>query len=298
MTAHLLIPALDLKNPVTFSSKIVQEILQKEIGFQGLIITDALNMKALSRYYMPEDTAINAYLAGHDLLLYGDHINPNIDKILKEDVPKAIENMKKAFQEHKLDEDTLNKKVSKIMNAKEELGLFKNRMVAESGIKNLCSSEALRLNQKLFDEAITMVRNEQNLLPLLLSKKTACLKLGSDEQDIFNTSYTTFTEKNVKNLLSSLNTFNNVIICLTTNIKKPPFTIPQETMQLLEEINKKTPTIIIVFDTPYLLKDLTNFQTVIMAYENDQCAKISAFKLLFNKTNVAKGVLPINITKN
>jgi beta-glucosidase-like glycosyl hydrolase len=294
MTAHLLIPSLDLKNPATFSYKIVSDILQKEIGFNGLVITDALNMQALSRYYTTEDIALNAYIAGHDLLLYGDHIAPNVDKILKEDVPKAIIAMKKAFQEKKLDEKLLDKKVKKIFDAKTQLKLFDNRFTSTKNI-SFCTTEALKLKQQLFDEAITIVRDDEHLIKTGFTKKTACLKLGYDNEDIFDTTCTCFTEKNLALLMSSLSQFDKVIICLTTNIKKPPFSIPQTTLSIVEALKAKIPTIVVVFDTPYLLKDLKDFKSVIMAYENDDFAKSSAFKLLKGKILVKDSSLPIKV---
>ncbi len=123
MSAHLFVEALSEEPflPATFSKKIVTELLQNEYGFNGLVITDALNMKALSKKYSPDQTAIKAFLAGHDLLLYGDHIAPNIDQLLRVDIPQAIAAMRSAVEAGEIPEAWIDERVEKILKCKEEL---------------------------------------------------------------------------------------------------------------------------------------------------------------------------------
>ena len=98
MSAHVYVHALAEAAllPATFSKQILSNLLQKDMGFKGLIISDALNMKAVAKISSPARIAVDAFLAGHDLLLYGDHIAPNIDQILRSDLPEAFNALKAA----------------------------------------------------------------------------------------------------------------------------------------------------------------------------------------------------------
>ena len=96
MTAHIKVVNLDDKYPATLSFKIL-DYLKNKMNFKGLIITDALNMKALRDNFSIEDIAYYSYMAGNDLLLYGDHIAPNIDEILQEEIPRAFNKLLKAY---------------------------------------------------------------------------------------------------------------------------------------------------------------------------------------------------------
>ncbi|NGX56491.1 MAG: Beta-hexosaminidase, partial [Candidatus Anoxychlamydiales bacterium] len=102
MTAHIMLPKLD-SVPATMSKFIIQDLLRGYLNFKGLIITDALNMKALTNLYSIEEIAINAHIAGNDILLYGDHINPNIDDIINNQIPRAFRAIKKDYLDKKKD---------------------------------------------------------------------------------------------------------------------------------------------------------------------------------------------------
>lgn len=96
MTAHLLVLEID-DLPASLSRKIIHGILREKWGYEGLVISDALNMRALANHYTPEEIAILALEAGTDILLYGDHIDPNVDEILREIVPRAFKAVKENY---------------------------------------------------------------------------------------------------------------------------------------------------------------------------------------------------------
>jgi beta-glucosidase-like glycosyl hydrolase len=148
MTAHILIKELDAY-PATMSKFFIEELLRGYLNFKGLIITDALNMKALTNIYSIEEIALKSHTAGNDILLYGDHINPNIDDILQNQIPRAFQAIKKAYQDKKLDENFLNEKVKRILKAKDDLSLFKNRFLNEFDEEKLNSKHAYILKEKL-----------------------------------------------------------------------------------------------------------------------------------------------------
>jgi len=141
MTGHLMLPALDPEFPATLSIPIVTDLLQKEWGFQGLVVTDALNMKALSEHYSTGEIAVKALLAGHDLLLYGAHRYDDVHVILSELIPRVVEALMQ------VPEEVLDPHVLKVLQAKEKLGLHKDRVteLSENLMSELHHSDAITL---------------------------------------------------------------------------------------------------------------------------------------------------------
>jgi len=131
MTGHLLVPALDSEWPATLSRVCLQGVLREKMGFRGLIISDALNMKALTNQYTPEKIAYKAREAGCDLLLYGMHIAPVVDELMREQIPRAYNALLTAYKAEKLPLNELDEAVLRILKAKEKLGLHKSRDFTE-----------------------------------------------------------------------------------------------------------------------------------------------------------------------
>jgi beta-N-acetylhexosaminidase len=115
MVAHLNIPSLDNTPnlPSTLSPKIVKGILRNDIGYQGLVFTDAMNMKGITKYYPSGSAEIKALLAGNDIMLFSDN------------VPQAMEGVLKAIKESVLTQSLIDEKVRKVLLAKYWLGLNK-----------------------------------------------------------------------------------------------------------------------------------------------------------------------------
>ncbi|MDE3046180.1 MAG: hypothetical protein KGJ02_06010 [Verrucomicrobiota bacterium] len=118
MTAHILVPALDPTWPATLSPSILTKLLREKMGFQGLIITDALNMNALADRYSPEEIALRAHEAGADLLLYGDHLSEGVDHLLRDQVPRAYRALLKAYQNGLFPLSRLDASVNRILPLK------------------------------------------------------------------------------------------------------------------------------------------------------------------------------------
>ena len=154
MTGHLLFPTLDPNNPVSLSKRIVTDLLQTDWGFKGLIITDALNMKALTTNYSTEEIALKAFLAGHDLLLYGSHRYNDVKHLLEKTIPLAYKAIQKGLLNGEISEELLNKRVLKILKVKERLGLHTNRFIPDSDnlMEELHSQEAIDLINKIVNK--------------------------------------------------------------------------------------------------------------------------------------------------
>jgi beta-N-acetylhexosaminidase len=268
MSAHLYVPILDPVFPVTLSYPAVHLFLQIELQFKGLIISDALNMKGLASHYSTEDIAIKTFKAGHDLLLYGDHIAPNINQILRTDLPQAFHALEAAFHDKTLSEEELDGRVKKIQKAIEKCG------PPTFNLDFLNRKEALDLKRELYREAITLIKNE-NHLPLKIESPIQLILSGDLPffEAAIMSSFCIDDDSQVAIIAASK---------ITSAIK--------EKIQELNDEGKKV--IFVCFTSPYHLIGLPSASTLICAYEAEEEAQIAAADVISGKLE-AKGQLPI-----
>lgn len=179
MVAHLHLPAIDTtsERATTLSPPVVQGLLRNEMGFQGLIFTDALNMQGVAKYQSQAEIALQALQAGNDILLCPEQIETSIDSI------------QQALKDGRLSLQDLDARVRRILRAKAWLGLHKDRYVDTTHLdKRLRTPEARELRELLYQQALTLVSNRRNLLPLthLGSQKIAYLQFGSADPQAFH----------------------------------------------------------------------------------------------------------------
>jgi beta-glucosidase-like glycosyl hydrolase len=155
-TEHLIAPALepDPHTPSSLSSRIVEDLLKKEMGFKGLILSGALRMKALTNYFSEEEIVLKAFLAGSDMLLMPKHF------------PKAYEALKSALSQGIITEKQVDERVLKILQMKEKVQLNHSRIVSTPTEQQLHSPRAKALKKALYQSALSIVRNPFHLLPL------------------------------------------------------------------------------------------------------------------------------------
>jgi beta-N-acetylhexosaminidase len=161
MTGHLVAPALDAENlPASLSSVMVQNILRDEWNYQGIIMTDALDMDAIDTRYSPADAAYQALNAGHDMILLGAHVAP-------ETFRQAMQGIVNAVQRGDMSESRLDESVRRILLAKANFGLLDWQPLSEQDTASRLPLEShAELVQNLFREGITLVRDVAGLLPL------------------------------------------------------------------------------------------------------------------------------------
>ncbi|MBW7936801.1 MAG: serine hydrolase, partial [Flavobacteriales bacterium] len=178
MIAHLSIPALDPtpQTPTTLSKKVVTNLLQNEMKFQGLIFTDALNMKGVTDYYEPGVADLKALLAGNDILLFSG------------DVPKAITEIKKTIQRGEITESYINDKCRKVLKAKYWLGLHTFNPIQTGNLQeDLFTRESEVIIRRLVEASLTLIKNESSLIPLqqLDTLKIATVSIGEEKGNMF-----------------------------------------------------------------------------------------------------------------
>ncbi len=264
MVAHLSIPALDStpNRASTLSPNVVTGLLQEEMGFDGLIFTDALNMKGVSKFYEPGEVDLLAAIAGNDVLLFA------------EDVPKALNKIRDAIADGSYSEADLNRSVAKILKAKEWAGIHRGEEILESNIfKDLNTPEADFLKQKLSEAAMTLVQNKNGILPLgdLDSRTISVVTIGGDGQ-IFKNRLAKYTDfKSVETVTSPepvealrVRDFalksNTVIINVegTSNSPSKNFGLSNDAINLIETIAAEREVILVFMGNPYALAKLNH----------------------------------------
>src|SRR5437868_852033 len=159
MTAHVRVPALDPdpNRVATTSPRIVTDLLKNRLGFQGIVVTDALDMAGLSRHYVGNigREAVDAFKAGNDVLT------------MPADLDASFRAMLAAVRSGEISQVRLDTSVLKILRAKGSLGLQKNRLVDVAAIPRLVGNpQNLAEGQRISDDSITLVRDNGKLLPL------------------------------------------------------------------------------------------------------------------------------------
>lgn len=306
-TEHLIIPTLepDMKTPSSLSPKVVDGLLKKEMGFKGLILSGALRMKALTNTFPENEIVLKAFLAGHDMLL------------MPEDFPKAHQTLKFALEQGKITEKEVDNRVMKILQLKEKLKLHCQSSVKVPKMEELHSQHAKELKKRLYQNAVTVLRNEQHLIPVSLPKKSpvAYVQIGESPTSSFLTllknklSVDTYVlpleyddTKGIQTLLNQLDTYSLIILAiypadprrieqirlLQGNKQKEELKhfrvhgLSETAVQLintLQAYDKKT--ILAYFGNPFGLDFFDKYSTCIMGFEDDPDAEYAAVSTLF-----------------
>jgi beta-glucosidase-like glycosyl hydrolase/CubicO group peptidase (beta-lactamase class C family) len=299
MVAHLNIPSLEPREgyPTSISYSVVNNLLKEQLGFDGLIFTDALNMKGASNFKKPGDIDLEAFLAGNDILLFA------------ENVPLAVEKICIAFQEGLISENRLAESVKKILHYKFKAGLNNYKPVEGINIHNdLNPKSNLDLQYQLYENAITVVKNQDAILPIKnLNQKIAYVKMGDDTNSSFVTTLNKYTEvtevfdDNIDSLMTMLNDYETVIIGYHKSDKSwwksPELSVSE--LQIINKIATQKKVILDCFAKPYSLSNISNFEAieaVVVSYQNGTVAQEVSAELLFGAID-AKGKLPVSINE-
>ena len=298
MTAHLNIPSLeaDANLPTSLSKNVVTNLLQQKLGFQGLIITDGLNMKGATNYATSAEIDLAAIQAGNDLLL------------IPQDVPASIALMKKALETKTLTEERIDFSVRKILKSKYWAGLHNYKpIVLENIAADLNRVEDELLHRELVKNSLTLVKNTNINLPIrdLEKQKIAYVKLGDAENDSFVNMLKNYTkvdvisDKNLDGLLKKLKPYNYVIIGFHKSNLHPwkSYKFSNKELVWLQEIARKKSVVLDVFTSPYSLLQIKSFENIeglIVSYQNSKLAQEISAQLIFGAIT-AKGKLPVSI---
>ncbi|MCM4156285.1 glycoside hydrolase family 3 N-terminal domain-containing protein [Gramella sp. AN32] len=303
MIAHLDIPELDSTGmPSTLSKPIVTELLKNELGFQGLIVTDAMNMKGVTKGNDPGIVDKDAILAGNDLIEF------------TEDVPKAIDEIEKAIKQGLISQKEIDARCRKILAAKQWVGLDHYQPgKLENLDKEINNGQARLILQKLTEASLTVLKNENQLIPIqkLDQVKMASVSIGVDQKSHFQKSLDWYgkvkhfqlpvdaSEKLIDSVKAKLKGYNVNIIGLHDFSIRPQniLKISEELKNFITEMSSEDNTIFAIFKNPYVLNDLENIENsnvLIEAYQDSPLTEEMVAQLIFGGVG-AKGRLPVSI---
>ena len=297
MVAHLNVPNLDSRPnyPSSLSYPIVTDLLKQKLGFKGLIFTDALSMKGASNFSSPGEIDLQAFLAGNDVML------------MSNDVTQGIATLEKAVVSGLISEERLAHSVKKILKAKYKVGLHQFTPIETTNlVADLNRQKDDVLYGELIENAITLVQNKKNNLPLknLELHKIAYVKMGDADASPFVNSLNKYTKvdvvnsRNLDELMVSLKGYNSVIVGFHKSNANPwkPYRFTNKELVWLYEISRTNNVILTVFAKPYALNDfktVENFESILMAYQNSPIAQQKAAEIIFGALP-AKGILPVS----
>ena len=299
MVAHLNVPSLESREgfPSSLSKNIVTDILKDSLGFNGLIFTDALEMKGVSNYSIPGDIDLAALKAGNDVLL------------ISENIPKAVSKIVEAYNQNEISEERLAHSVKKILMAKFKVGLDNYQPIGISSLyEDLNRIEDDLLYEELMEASITVLKNEKALpITNLETKKIAYVKFGDDDGKPFYSElqkYATVHEvkdEYLDELLKKLANYNMVIVGFHKSNANPwkSHKLKDKELVWLYEIARTNNVILTSFTKPYSLLDLrasSNFESIIVAYQNSEISQQKAAQLIFGAIP-AKGTLPVTVNQ-
>ena len=297
MVGHLNIPSLESKVglPSSLSHHIITDILKTQLGFEGLVFTDALGMKGVSEYLPVGEVEVAAFLAGNDILL------------MPENIVKGFDAMKKAYLSKKISEERLAHSVKKILMAKYKVGLHKFvPLKVENIYQNLHTLEDDLLIEEIFENALTVAKNKDNLLPIknLDKQRIAYVKFGNDSGWTFYSSLRKYADvaiiepKSTEQLYKDVEAYQTIIIGLHKPDKTPwdAYKFTANELVWLENIAKKKKVILTIFTRPYALlnvNNLANIESIVISYQNHKIAQEKTAQLIFGAIE-GKGVLPVS----
>jgi len=321
MVAHVTVPALDSdpNHVATISPVMVSDLLEKQMGFKGIIVTDALDMAGLTHLFAENigRAAVEAFKAGNDLLL------------IPADFPASYNAMLQAVQSGEISRERLDRSVLKILKAKASLGLQEARLVDVSAIdKAVGKPENLAFGQHVADDAVTLVRDNGKVLPL----KSAARNQGTGKAAL---PYTTREETHNQvvavlfsddarefrarvpdarviyvdpriaagmsdEVLKAVDEAETVVAAVyvvpTAGKVGNSVAMADATGALLQRVldHAAGKTAVVAMGNPYLAADFPEIETYVCTFSNATVSEIAAVKALFGEIAV-HGHLPVSI---
>lgn len=302
MIAHMNIPALDNTPhmPSTLSKPIVTGILKEELGFKGLIISDAMEMKGVVKYFKDGEADVMGIVAGNDILE------------LSQNSARAIKLVRKAIHAGRISMERIDESVKKILTAKYWAGLnVKETLNEQNVVAEVNRPESIALVQQLADASMTLLQGRDYLKTLAKEKRTVIISIGTPsittfQQDLgsyYQNSIFYTLDKNananaVAKVLRELGMFDQVIIGIHDSRTRPGngMALSADLKMFIKDMAQKN-AVFAVFANPYNLSQwpgLENSKALLVAYQKEDFMQKAAASVLKNQL-IATGKLPVSV---
>jgi len=303
MTGHLSVPALDSSGVAASLSKpIIEDLLQGEFGFEGLVVTDAMNMEGAAEQEDSVAIEVKALIAGNDLLEFV--LNPS----------KTIVAVKKAIADGQITMTAINRKCRKILMIKRWAGLNKVIPISSENLYTDLNRSAYRMTlRNVAQESLTVLQNEKQLLPLrrLDTLKIVSVSIGKGSVTDFQRSLAKYTkidhlfisrdadDATIKRLMVQLKKYNLVIGAVNNlgNFIASKYRITGSQQKVIKQIAANGKSIIVVLGNPYVLNYLEGIEEakgLVVAYQESTESQDLAGQLIFGAFG-SQGKLPVTV---
>ncbi len=304
MIAHLSIPSIDntANRASSLSPEIVTRLLRGELGFQGLTFTDGLEMKAVSKFFPDGEVSAQSLIAGNDMLC------------LPSDIPDGIKEVKKSIRKRDLSWAQINASVRKVLLAKYNHGLANWQPLSTSRLTEKLNARTPEITRLVTENAITTLRNQDNMLPLVSMDTTrklrvAYLGIGINRDNTFarklrerynaDAYYFGYNEdsRRVSSITASLQARYDAVVVGVHHYNRFPannFGISATAVQLLQQVQALPQTITFAFGNPYAIRNFCDARNIVACYDDAVITQETAADVL-SGIITTKGKLPVTI---
>lgn len=303
MVAHLNIPALDPSGlPSTLSRPIITDLLKNDLGFRGLIVTDAMNMKGVTASRQAGVADKDAILAGNDILEF------------TEDVSRAVAEIRQAIRQGLITQGAVDDKCRKMLAVKQWAGLdrYQETIVANVA-RDVNSPQGKMLKHKLVEASLTVLKNDRSLLPLraLDTLRVASVAFAADKKTVFQRTLDLYTQVKhfvlpakadrlqIDSIRRQLTQYNLVIASVHDSGIRPlnRLDLSTDALDFLQELSRRSGVVTAIFKNPYVLSKIpqvADADGLIVTYQDDHDAESLAAQLIFGGVG-ATGRLPVGV---
>ena len=307
MTAHISVPALNggLREPSTLSPLVLTNVLRDDMGFGGLVFTDAMDMSSISRRHSPGEAAVRAIEAGADVIL------------MPASVRQAIDGIVEAVRTGRLRESRIDESVRRLLETKEVLGLDEERMVPLEDIPDVVGIPAhTAIADRIAENSITLLKNERDLVPLAGTRSARVLSVSFRRtSDVLAGRYFDRALRQTYPRLSTValgadaneedygeiirRTRNQQLIIVSTYVTGVSYSgsvaVPDELVDFIESLRLRgTPHVVVSFGNPYLITGFPDVQAYLLAWNGSEASQRAAARALVGQIAIA-GRVPTEI---
>ena len=302
MVAHLHMPAYDDRpnRPTTLSKSVITDLLRKKLGFNGVIFTDAMEMKGVLNHFPTGVAEAEALMAGNDMI------------VLTMDIYKSVKVIKEYIKEGKISPEQIEASVKRILGMKYELGLNRGPSALNPEIVDqvLNRPESLALKSRLIRASITLVNDKEASLPFkdVDNTQIASLSIGKSEFTPFQKrlsdylpikhfkAHKNITAKTGDKILSELKKYDRVIVSVhdMSKLRSKSYGVSDSTMQFLNLLYKQNKTTTVLFGSPYALEKWEDVDQMIVAYNEDELTQDITAQAICGAASF-RGRLPVSI---
>lgn len=300
MVAHMNIPSLDPTPnlPSTLSQPIITGLLKNELGFKGLIISDAMDMKGVTKFFKDGEAEVMGLLAGNDILE------------LAQNTKIAIKKVKEAINDQRISMERIDESVKKVLTAKYWAGLNVKPQVDENNIiEDVNRPESQALVQQLADASMTLLKSREGLYSLTPKKRMVIINIGTPQATLFQTEIAG-TYKNavafnidkdasvatIASVIKQIKDDDQIVLAIVDTRTRPGNNIPfgKQVKDLITTLSARN-AMVAFFANPYNLASLPGIETarsIVVAYQKEDFMQKAA-AAVFTKKLIPTGKLPV-----